>query len=683
MSQSPSEIEMVDCFFQTGGTLKADAPSYIERTADKELHRSVLAGDYCYILTPRQMGKSSLMTRTAVRLRKEGVHVAVVDLSGIGGDAGSMTADQWYYGLANRLLRELEIQLTLADWWKGQILLPPLNRLMNFFEDIILAQLEGNAVIFVDEIDTTIKLPFSDDFFAAVRACFNERANKEPFSRLCFVLLGVASPTELIRVVARTPFNIGKRIDLADFTEQEANLFLRGFSDDKGNAKSLLKRILHWTNGHPFLTQRLCVQVLEHGSVDETPVAWVDRVVAAEFLGIGRRTKDEHLKVINDRILQTGVKRPALLKVYAKVLKGKRVFDQPQSITHSELKLSGLVKTDETGHLVVRNLIYRRVFDSRWVKRLRPTQWKQRSVVGILLAFAIVFGWWIGTQEYRRPIYQAEDWVMIKPGTFCMGSHKQYNPASKDCGSVSADPESDDDESPLHRVTIKKAFLLAKHEVTLEEYTRFTNDNNNIPPGDFGFGADLTPDQVRHLPMVKVSWQDAVDYAAWLSRRLGKKFRLPTEAEWEYAARAGTITRRYWGDDPEHKLACDFANVLGQKNSAVLKSRGYAITWDAHDCDDHYAYSAPVGQFKPNAWGLQDMLGNVWEWVADCYHENYREAPNDGTEWKDANECQSARRVIRGGSWGDIPVALRSANRSRNDPGNRDGYLGFRLAQDL
>ena len=288
-----------------------------------------------------------------------------------------------------------------------------------------------------------------------------------------------------------------------------------------------------------------------------------------------------------------------------------------------------------------------------------------------------------GPERVRRtPIYRADEWVAINPGAFCMGSYPGPNPAPADCGSVLPDPESNDDERPLHKVTINKAFLLAKHEVTLEEYTRYTNDKGLPSPGDAGFGAGLDSAQIGRLPVVNVSWQNAVDYAAWLSGKLGMKFRLPTEAEWEYAARAGTVTRYYWGDDPEHSQACDYANVLGKQNSVLLKSRGYSITWDAFACDDAYVYDAPVGQFKPNPWGLQDMSGNVWEWVADCYHQNYRDAPADGSAWQDANDCQSGYRGVRGGSWILNPQGLRSANRDRVRPDGSFGAQGFRLARD-
>ena len=329
---------------------------------------------------------------------------------------------------------------------------------------------------------------------------------------------------------------------------------------------------------------------------------------------------------------------------------------------------------------------------SRHLGRQRRAFWRQVGayaapmVLALLLAAGGIYAIAVvlPERERRNPLpYNPNEWAEIKPGSFCMGSYKETNPAPAECGSVLPDPDSSDAESPLHKVTITKAFRLAKHEVTLDEYTRYTNDKDKPPIGASGFGDGLGKAEQGRLPVVNVRWQDAVEYAAWLSGKLHKKFRLPTEAEWEYAARADTITRRYWRDYPEHDLACDYANVLCKKNSDVLKSQGYSITWEAFVCYDPYVFDAPVGQFKPNDWELQDMLGNVWEWVADCYHENYRDAPTDGTEWKDANECQSGRGVIRGGSWYSKPADLRSASRDWSGRDTGGDTLGFRLAQDL
>ena len=701
MSGAVPDTSAENGFFQAGGTLKANVPSYIERPADRELYQSIWAGNYCYILTPRQMGKSSLMTRTAARLRGEGVLVAVVDLTGIGGETGSITADEWYYSLAHRLLRDLRIGFSLAKWWKEQSLLSPLNRLMNFFEEGVLGQVENRVVVFIDEIDTTIKLPFSDDFFAAIRACFNARANDNRFGRLSFILLGVASPADLIRDPTRTPFNIGKRIDLADFTDREAQLFRQGLSEQGEASERLLTRILYWTNGHPYLTQQLCVQVRADAATNEAPETRVDRVVAAAFLGIGRRTKEDHLKVVHERIAQAGLQRSAILKVYAKIRKGKPVQDQPQSPIHSALKLSGLVKTDEQCRLIVRNRIYQRVFDARWIKSLRPTRWKEQTALGSLVVVAIVFGWWIGAQQLtvRSGIsivlawlgiaYSEPEMVEIPAGSFRMGSPE--NEAGRS-----------DDEGPQHMVSVR-AFALGKYEVTFDEYDVFAflvnseggcSDGHEVTrPSDEGWDRGSRP-------AINVSLQDVSCYAEWLFRQTGKKYRLPTEAEWEYAARAGTETARPWPGGDE--AACNYANVLDRrherevKDFVIAKIRSFGLVDETFanlksqmekvtpfPCDETYPFTAPVGSFQANPFGLHEMLGNVWEWTQDCWHGNYQLGPDNGAVWLEANEGDCGRRVIRGGSWIDKPAFLRSATRYRNDPAYRGSFprLPYRPGQ--
>jgi len=667
-------INLGNDFFQTSGTLKADAPSYIERSADRELYECVLAGSYAYVLTPRQMGKSSLMTRTAARLRVEGVHVAVLDLTGIGGDARSMTADEWYFGLANKMLRELVISFPLTAWWKDQILLPPLNRLMNFFQDVVLKQLEGNIVVFVDEIDTTIKLPFSDDFFASIRFCFNERANQDIFDRVCFVLLGVASPADLIRDPTRTPFNIGQRIDLTDFDVIEAKHFICGFHEDSGIAERLLQRILYWTGGHPYLTQKVCV-LTQIGAVNETPETRVDRVVKAEFLGVGQRTKEDNLKLINNRIAEAEEYHSELLKIYAKVRKGKRVQDQPQSPIHSTIKLSGLVKTDQLGRLKVRNEIYKQVFDARWINQLTPSHWPQRLAVASVVIPAAVFSWWIGSQQLTVTsikgiilaglsiAYPEPEMVEIPSGRFLMGSLKN------EAGHIKH-------EGPQHTVTFNQAFYLGKYEVTFNEYDVFATVTGRTKPNDEGWGRG-------DRPVINVSWDDALAYTKWLSENTNMHYRLPSEAEWEYAARATTKKPRYWSEKPpnEPDAACSYANVFDTKNKAVIKARYSYIDWDAFKCGDEFPFTAPVGKFLANQWGLHDMLGNVWEWTEDCFVDDYKATPRDGSAQESADGKACPLRVLRGGSWINVPLYERSAYRNGFTSDNRRNIIGFRLAR--
>ena len=208
-----------------------------------------------------------------------------------------------------------------------------------------------------------------------------------------------------------------------------------------------------------------------------------------------------------------------------------------------------------------------------------------------------------------------------------------------------------DDERPVHEVQVL-SFALGVYEVTFEEYERFARATGRDRPNDRGWGRG-------GRPVINVSWEDAQAYAAWLSDETGEDYRLPSESEWEYAARAGSTTRYSWGQDiGRNRANCD----------------GCGSRWD----DDE---TAPAGSFAPNAWGLHDMHGNVREWVEDCWHENYARAPRDGSPWTSGGNC--GRRVLRGGSWVDYPALLSSAYRSNYAAGAGLGFNGFRVSRTL
>ena len=207
-----------------------------------------------------------------------------------------------------------------------------------------------------------------------------------------------------------------------------------------------------------------------------------------------------------------------------------------------------------------------------------------------------------------------------------------------------------DPEHPVHTVRVE-SFELSKYEVTFEEYDRFTAATGRNPAGDSGWGRG-------RRPVIDVSWEDAVAYVRWLSGQTGERYRLPSEAEWEYAARAGSVTAYSWG------------NEIGRNRA---NCGGCGSQWDN-------GQTAPVGSFGPNGWGLHDMHGNVWEWAQDCWNDSYRGAPSDGSAWE-SGECP--RRVLRGGSWGSDPRILRSAYRFRFTATIRDRYGGFRVARTV
>jgi AAA-like domain/GUN4-like len=360
--------------YRCEGGLPGDHPSYVKRQADADLYENLTNGKFCYVFNSRQMGKTSLLNRAIKQLSGEGTAYAKIDLS----PEGKVTIEQWYTGIVRTLVRDFHLANPtefLQSWWQERksINLSPVQRLAEFLRTVLLKQIQSPIVIFIDEIDSVLSLEFeTDDFFALLRSCHEERALRPEYNRLTFALVGVATPSDLMRDTRRTPFNIGYAVELSGFQldEVEDHPLTKGLEGKAENPQAVMKEILHWSGGQPFLTQKICELLVQRespilqGKESEQVKSLIQRQIIENW-----KAKDSpvHLTTISDRLLRQDEKRTArLLGLYQQILQEDGIVAN-KTVEQRELQLSGLV-VEENGKLRVYNPIYKKIFNLDWIK---------------------------------------------------------------------------------------------------------------------------------------------------------------------------------------------------------------------------------------------------------------------------------------------------------------------------
>ena len=380
-------------YFVVGGPVEPDRECYIVREADALFYARLLEDDYCYVLAPVHTGKTSLMAHTALRLRGDGIRVATVDLAQISGRDSTDDVGRWYYSIAYRIIRELRIRSDMQTWWQERSGLTNMQRLREFFLEVVLENTEEHVVIFFDRIEAVVGRPSARELLAAVRACYDARAMEPEYQRLTFAMLGSANIGQVMPGGHDSPFDISTEIVLGDFDATELRQLVGGLSCDQMTAGQMSERIWSWTRGHPYLSQKI-LRALARRSDQQLSISMVDEVVAALFLSRGGPSDEPHLIAVGKQVVRESVGKVARLSLYGRIRKGAKVTADLKLDIHRDLFKSGIVVIDAQGHFAIRNGVYEQAFTALWVNQNLPFGWKGLATAALIAVMLLGIPLW-------------------------------------------------------------------------------------------------------------------------------------------------------------------------------------------------------------------------------------------------------------------------------------------------
>jgi WD40 repeat protein len=391
--------------FVVGGPVQPDHARYVWRDADRELQHHLRLREYCHVLAPPQVGKTSLMAQAARQLRAQGRTVAALDLAEIGSRGFADDAGRWYYSFAYRVVRELRIRTELSTWWQERSGLTTMQRLRDFFLEVVLAGTHDAVVIFLDRIEVLAEHPRAAEIFDAIRACFDARATEPDYQRLCFVLLGTPASRRLLTERPDSVFAISEAVTLGDFTPGEIKELLRDLPVPAEVITGVADRVWHWTGGHPYLSHKLCRALARCPPVEIATAGAVDDCARRLYFGRNALREDAHLSLLVARLLARTPGCAARLTLLGRVGKGASVaVDAGHRVQRELLDLGVLV--DRDGTLGVRNRIYAGVFSPSWVNRHLPVSWKDIAIAAAATLLIVAVPVWY-TQYLPRPYVSA------------------------------------------------------------------------------------------------------------------------------------------------------------------------------------------------------------------------------------------------------------------------------------